>query len=116
MADIPGIIEGAHRGAGLGLQFLRHVQRTRVLLYVVDASGTSGRDPAADLATLRQEAALWDPALLERPALVAASKRDALDRARPAPGLAAGRAPRPACACCPSRRTAARGWRSCAAP
>jgi GTP-binding protein len=87
MADIPGIIEGAHKGTGLGLSFLRHVQRTRVLLYVVDASGTSGRDPAADLATLRQEAALWDPTLLERPALVAASKRDALTAPDPLPGL-----------------------------
>ena len=76
VADIPGIIEGAHRGAGLGLQFLRHVERTRVLLYVVDASGTSGRDPAADLAAVREEVRLSHPDLLDRPQLVAASKRD----------------------------------------
>jgi GTPase len=75
-ADIPGIIEGAHRGAGLGLQFLRHVERTRVLLHVVDASGTSGRDPVADLQAVREEVRLSQPALLERPQLVAASKRD----------------------------------------
>jgi GTPase len=87
MADIPGIIEGAHLGTGLGLDFLRHVQRTRVLLYVIDASGASGRDPVADLATLREEAALWDPALLERPALVAASKRDAVSPPDPLPEL-----------------------------
>jgi GTPase len=87
MADIPGIIEGAHRGTGLGLSFLRHVQRTRVLLYVVDASGTSGREAAADFLTLRQEAALWDPTLLERPSLVAASKRDALTEPDPLPAL-----------------------------
>jgi GTP-binding protein len=87
MADIPGIIEGAHRGAGLGLQFLRHVQRTRVLLYVVDASGASGRDPAADLHTLREEARQWDATLLERPSLVAASKRDAVTGPDPLPAL-----------------------------
>lgn len=87
MADIPGIIEGAHQGTGLGLSFLRHVQRTRVLLYVVDASGTSGRDPAADFATLRQEVSQWDPALRQRPALVAASKRDALTPPDPLPSL-----------------------------
>jgi len=77
-ADIPGIIEGAHLGAGLGLQFLRHVERTRVLLHVVDASGLSGRDPAADLAAVREEVRQWNPALLDRPQLVAASKRDAV--------------------------------------
>jgi len=75
-ADIPGIIEGAHTGAGLGLQFLRHVERTRVLLHVVDASGSSGRDPAADLALIREEVRSYLPELLERPQLVAATKRD----------------------------------------
>jgi GTP-binding protein len=87
MADIPGIIEGAHRGAGLGLQFLRHVQRTRVLLYVVDTSGGSGRDPVEDLRTLRAEAGLWDASLMQRPALVAASKRDAVSAPDPLPAL-----------------------------
>jgi GTP-binding protein len=77
-ADIPGIIEGAHEGAGLGLQFLRHVERTRVLLHVVDASGTSGRDPVVDLRQVRAEVRAFEPALLDRPSLVAATKRDAL--------------------------------------
>ena len=87
-ADIPGIIEGAHRGAGLGLEFLRHVQRTRVLLHVVDASGTSGRDPAADLVAVREEVRLWDADLLDRPQLVAATKRDAVGGSPdPLPGL-----------------------------
>ncbi len=75
-ADIPGIIEGAHEGAGLGLRFLRHVERTRVLLHVVDVSGTSGRDPVEDLRLAREEVRQWAPAMLERPQLVAASKRD----------------------------------------
>lgn len=75
-ADIPGIIEGAHRGAGLGLQFLRHVERTRVLLHVVDASGTSGRRPADDLALVREEVRRYAPDLADRPQLVAATKRD----------------------------------------
>ena len=75
-ADIPGIIAGASEGAGLGLQFLRHVERTRVLVHVVDASGVSGRDPRADLALVREEVRRWDGALLERPQLLAASKRD----------------------------------------
>jgi GTP-binding protein len=76
VADIPGIISGAHQGAGLGLEFLRHVQRTRVLLHVVDASGTNGRDPAADLRAVVEEVRQFDPALLSRPQLVAATKRD----------------------------------------
>jgi GTPase len=76
-ADIPGIIEGAHAGAGLGLQFLRHVERTRVLLHVVDASGADGRDPAHDLELVRDEVRRYLPELLERPQLVAATKQDA---------------------------------------
>jgi len=75
-ADIPGIIEGASAGAGLGLQFLRHVERTRVLLHVVDASGANGRAPAADLALVREEVRSYLPELLERPQLVVATKRD----------------------------------------
>jgi GTP-binding protein len=86
-ADIPGIIEGAHQGAGLGLQFLRHVERTRVLLHVVDASGLSGRDPVEDLRAVREEVRLWQPGLLERPQLVAATKRDALGEVDPLPLL-----------------------------
>ena len=77
VADIPGIIEGAHQGAGLGLQFLRHVERTRVLLHVVDASGANGRDPARDLELVRDEVRRYLPELLERPQLVAATKQDA---------------------------------------
>jgi GTP-binding protein len=88
-ADIPGIIEGAHEGAGLGLQFLRHVERTRALLHVVDASGTSGRDPAEDLRLVREEVRRWQPQLLERPQLVAASKRDAAGDEDPLPALEA---------------------------
>ena len=84
-ADVPGIIEGAHAGAGLGLRFLRHVERTRVLLFVVDASGE--RDAVADLRTLRAEATAWDPALLERPLLVAATKRDVAAGPEPLPAL-----------------------------
>jgi GTP-binding protein len=88
-ADIPGIIEGAHAGAGLGLQFLRHVERTRVLVHVVDASGLSGRDPVADLRAVREEVRRYAPALLERPQLVVASKRDAVAEADPLPSLRA---------------------------
>src|SRR5438105_3915012 len=86
-ADIPGIIEGAHAGAGLGLQFLRHVERTRVLLHVVDASGLSGRDPVDDLAAVRDEVRLWSDELVERPQIVAATKRDAVGEADPLPAL-----------------------------
>jgi GTPase len=88
-ADIPGIIEGAHRGAGLGLQFLRHVERTRVLLHVVDTSGLSGRDPVLDLDLVREEVRRYLPDLAERPQLVAATKRDLAGEGDPLPALVA---------------------------
>jgi len=88
-ADIPGIIEGAHAGAGLGLQFLRHVERTRVLLHVVDASGLSGRDAVNDLRAVRDEVREWNAEMLERPQLVVATKRDALGEDDPLPALRA---------------------------
>ena len=88
-ADIPGIIEGAHAGAGLGLQFLRHVERTRVLVHVVDASGLSGRDTVADLRAVRAEVGRYEAALLDRPQIVVASKRDAVAETDPLPALRA---------------------------
>jgi GTP-binding protein len=81
VADVPGLIEGAHRGAGLGHRFLRHLERTKVLVHLVDVSGASGRSPAEDLDTLRRELELFRPELAEKPQLVAASKIDAVDRA-----------------------------------
>jgi GTP-binding protein len=79
IADVPGLIEGAHAGHGLGHQFLRHVERTAVLVHVVDVSSGSGRDPVSDLDIVRRELELFDPAMLEKPQLVAANKIDALD-------------------------------------
>jgi GTP-binding protein len=79
VADVPGLIEGAHRGQGLGHQFLRHIERTKVLVYLVDVSSVSGREPADDLVILRRELELFRAELLERPQLVAANKIDALD-------------------------------------
>ena len=86
-ADIPGIIAGAHQGAGLGLQFLRHVERTRVLLHVIDTS--SGADPTAALETQLAEVEAWRPDLLTRPQLIAATKRDIAGDADPLPALQA---------------------------
>lgn len=79
MADVPGLIEGAHAGHGLGDKFLRHVERTKLLLQVIDMSGASGRDPVADFDTIRRELALFDPSLLLKPQLVVASKIDVLE-------------------------------------
>src|SRR5256885_15874153 len=83
VADVPGLIEGAHRGLGLGHQFLRHLERTKVLVHVVDVSGASGRDPVDDLDTVRRELELFQPTLAAKPQIVAADKIDALgaDRA-----------------------------------
>jgi GTP-binding protein len=79
VADVPGLIEGAHLGHGLGHQFLRHIERTKVLIHLVDVSGASGRDPVEDFETIRRELELYNPGLLEKPHLVAANKIDAVD-------------------------------------
>jgi len=79
VADVPGLIEGAHEGHGLGHQFLRHIERTKVIIHLVDVSGASGRDPVEDLDTIRQELKLYNPDLLDKPHLVAANKIDAVD-------------------------------------
>lgn len=79
VADVPGLIEGAHEGHGLGHQFLRHIERTKVLVHVVDVSGASGRDPVDDFHTIRRELELYNPAVLAKPQLVAANKIDAVD-------------------------------------
>jgi GTP-binding protein len=79
VADVPGLIEGAHAGHGLGHQFLRHIERTKVLIHLVDVSGASGRDPVEDFDTIRTELGLYNRELLEKPHLVAANKIDALD-------------------------------------
>ncbi len=76
IADIPGIVEGAHAGVGLGLDFLRHLARARALLFVVDAAGVDGRAPWDDYRALRREIRLFDPALLKRPILLVANKMD----------------------------------------
>lgn len=76
VADLPGIVEGAHRGVGLGYQFLRHIERTMVLIYVLDMAGTEGRDPLEDFLGLREELVRYLPALLDRPAVIAANKMD----------------------------------------
>src|SRR5437763_836823 len=79
VADVPGLIEGAHRGLGLGHQFLRHLERTKVLVHLVDVSSETGRDPAADLDTIRRELELFQPTLAAKPQLVVANKIDAVD-------------------------------------
>jgi GTPase len=79
VADIPGLIEGAHAGAGLGDQFLRHIERTRLLLHLVDVSSSSERNPVTDYETVNRELASYNPRLATRPQIVVATKIDALD-------------------------------------
>lgn len=79
VADVPGLIEGAHRGTGLGHQFLRHLERTKVLVHLVDVSSGSGRDPVSDLDIIRRELELFAPDLASKPQLICANKIDALD-------------------------------------
>jgi len=79
VADIPGLIEGASEGAGLGDRFLRHVERTKLLLHLVDVSSLSGRDPVEDYETIDSELAAYNEDLAARPQIVVATKIDALD-------------------------------------
>lgn len=76
MADIPGIIEGASEGVGLGHEFLRHIERTRILIHVVDVSGIEGRNPIEDFDIINDELSKYDMALEERPQIIAANKTD----------------------------------------
>src|SRR6184192_4686985 len=76
IADIPGLIEGAHRGLGLGHEFLRHITRCRIFLFVVDVAGSEGRNPIEDAQQLRKELDLYDPLLSQRPWFVIANKMD----------------------------------------
>lgn len=78
VADVPGLIAGAHTGHGLGHQFLKHIERTKVLLHLVDVSGASGRRPVEDFDVIREELALYDRALRDKPELVVANKMDAM--------------------------------------
>jgi len=79
MADIPGLIEGAHTGAGLGLDFLKHIERTKLLIHVVDVSGSEGRNPIDDFDKINGELGSYGEKLLKKPQLVAANKMDMLD-------------------------------------
>jgi GTP-binding protein len=79
VADVPGLIEGAHEGHGLGDTFLRHIERTKVLVHLVDVSGASGRDPVHDFDTILNELRLFDPKVAAKPMIVAATKMDAVD-------------------------------------
>ncbi|MFA5257203.1 MAG: GTPase ObgE [Opitutales bacterium] len=76
LADIPGLIEGAHENKGLGHRFLRHIERCKILMYIVDMAGTDTRDPADDFDNLRKELSCYSPALPEKPSLVLANKMD----------------------------------------
>ena len=87
VADIPGIIEGAHRGAGLGLKFLRHIQRTSLLLHLLDISAANPRDPLEDYQTLNRELSSFDATLTEKPQVVALNKIDTPEAKRKVPEI-----------------------------
>lgn len=83
MADIAGIIEGAHEGAGMGFRFLKHIERTKVLIHVVDISGSEGRDPIEDFDKINNELARYSEHLMKKPQIVAANKIDMVDEDGP---------------------------------
>lgn len=78
IADIPGLIEGASEGVGLGHEFLRHIERTKVIIHIVDVAGTEGRDPVADIYAINKELEAYNPDIAKRPQVIAANKIDAL--------------------------------------
>lgn len=78
IADIPGLIEGASEGIGLGHEFLRHIERTKVMIHIVDAAGTEGRDPVADIKAICKELEAYNPDLLKKPQVIAANKTDVI--------------------------------------
>ena len=79
LADLPGLIDGASKGVGLGHDFLRHIERTRVILHIVDVSGCEGRDPVEDFKKINEELVLYSEKLAKRPMLVVANKMDLPD-------------------------------------
>lgn len=78
IADIPGLIEGASEGVGLGHEFLRHIERTKVIIHIVDAAGTEGRDPIEDIYAINKELDAYNPDIAKRPQVIAANKIDAI--------------------------------------
>ena len=78
IADIPGLIEGASEGVGLGLDFLRHIERTKVIIHMVDAASVEGRDPIADIHAINKELSAYNPEIAARPQVIAANKIDAI--------------------------------------
>jgi len=78
IADIPGLIEGASEGIGLGHEFLRHIERTKVIIHIVDAAGTEGRDPIADIYAINKELEAYNPEIAKRPQVIAANKTDVI--------------------------------------
>ncbi|MCM1027481.1 MAG: GTPase ObgE [Roseburia sp.] len=78
IADIPGLIEGASEGVGLGHEFLRHIERTKVIIHIVDAAGTEGRDPVDDIYTINRELEAYNPEIAGRPQVIAANKTDVI--------------------------------------
>ena len=78
IADIPGLIEGASEGVGLGFQFLRHIERTKMMIHIVDAASTEGRDPVADIYTINKELETYNADIAARPQVIAANKIDCI--------------------------------------
>lgn len=76
IADIPGLIEGASEGVGLGYEFLRHIERTKVMIHMVDAAGSEGRDPIADIYAINKELTAYNEEIAHRPQVIAANKTD----------------------------------------